>query len=150
MSAANLKQAEMEALAEAQRPIAPSPQVAARMRERILARARATFAPHKTVRQGDGQWEAVTPLVDAKLLFRDEVSETLLYRLLPGAELPGHAHPGNEECMMLEGEMWIGELCLLAGDFHLGKQGHDHDTIRSPKGALLYVRRAFEPGSVRP
>jgi hypothetical protein len=83
----------------------------------------------------------MAPRVEMKLLFRSDSAEALLYRLHPGAELDGHPHLTDEECVMLAGEMWIGDLLLKAGDFHLGRCGLAHAGIRSPKGALVYVRR---------
>ncbi len=134
-----------EAIQHALHPISPAPEARQALRGRILERARRPLTPpHHTVRADEGAWQQVAPLVEVKLLFRDDHSEAVLYRLQPGAELSSHDHPSDEECMMLEGEMWIGDLRLAAGDFHLGQRGRPHPAITSPKGALLYVRRGID------
>jgi quercetin dioxygenase-like cupin family protein len=121
------------------------------LRARILERARnatqTDSSPHQTVRDEEGDWQEIAPLVEMKVLFRNAQAEAIMYRLHPGAELPGHEHPTDEECMMLEGEMWIGDLRLRAGDFHFGCQGVGHAGIHSPQGALLYVRRGILAGA---
>jgi anti-sigma factor ChrR (cupin superfamily) len=60
-------------------------------------------------------------------------------RVTPGAVYPAHAHDGDEECLVLEGEVSFGELTLRAGDFHLARKGHRHPQASSPQGCVLYI-----------
>src|SRR5262249_14959288 len=105
----------LEALASA---IAPAPLDAARrdaIRARMQSRIRATVVEGtSTLRAGPGGWTAFAPLVDLKILHRDEQHgrQTVLYRLQPGATLPPHPHEDNEECLVLEGEICLGDLRL--------------------------------------
>lgn len=82
------------------------------------------------------------PGVEKKLLIYDPEArtESYLLRLAPGARLPRHAHDKLEECMMIEGEAMIGDLRLVAGDYHAIKPGQDHPEVVTETGALAYIR----------
>ena len=131
-------------IAEALKPIAPGPDRAARMRGRVLDAVRTSgrgdSSMYLTVRATEGAWVEIAPLVQRKRVYRDRTGEAYLLRLLPGAVLAGHDHPAHEECVVLEGETFLGDIRLAAGDFHLARADTDHGVVRSPKGALLYVR----------
>jgi quercetin dioxygenase-like cupin family protein len=58
----------------------------------------------------------------------------------PGAVLPPHEHPADEECLVLEGEIEFGEIVARAGDYHMAPEGVPHGHTRSPKGGLMFVR----------
>ena len=66
-----------------------------------------------------------------------------LLRLAPGAALPAHRHPVDEECVVLEGEVQIGTLRVGAGGFHLGRKDVLHDRLCSAGGALIFLRGAI-------
>ena len=131
-------------IAEVLDPIEPGPDQAATMRGRVLDAARASgrydSSKYLTVRATEGDWVEIAPLVQRKRVYRDRTGEAYLLRLLPGAVLAGHNHPAHEECVVLEGETFLGDIRLAAGDFHLARADTDHGIVRSPKGALLYVR----------
>ncbi|MGQ0677819.1 MAG: cupin domain-containing protein [Rhodospirillales bacterium] len=99
-------------------------------------------ANSRTIRADVGEWLEVAPGVTMKRLHQDndDAVKSVLLRLLPGASLPPHDHPHSEECLVIEGEITIGDLHLGAGDFHVAYPGSPHDAIRSRRGALLYVR----------
>jgi quercetin dioxygenase-like cupin family protein len=92
-----------------------------------------------------GEWMPVALGVAAKMLHVDETGYSFLLRLDPGATLPAHAHDGDEECIVVEGEARLGDLNILAGDYHLARRGSRHGDIFSPDGALLYIRRQGRP-----
>ena len=95
-----------------------------------------------TLRAAEGPWVSLAPGAEKKVLYVDRAEgiESYLVRIAPGARVPAHEHSALEECLMLEGEMFIGTLRLVAGDYHAVPAGISHDEIWSPKGALLYVR----------
>lgn len=95
-----------------------------------------------TIRASEGQWEVVGEGVLKKRLFvdREEGFEAFLLRLEAGACVPAHPHSMREECIMLEGEISIGDLHLSAGDYHVVPAGTDHPDVHSKTGGLLYVR----------
>lgn len=95
-----------------------------------------------TVRAGEGEWLDYAPGVQLKPLWRDAGDESFLLRLRPGASIAGHPHPRDEECLMLEGEAFIGDILLRAGEFQLAPAGTRHRDLTSDVGALLWVRGA--------
>lgn len=95
-----------------------------------------------TVRLDDGEWMPIRPGIERKLLYRDPTTGTgsYLFRMQPGAMIEGHHHPGAEECLVLEGDLTIGELRLNAGDYHVAEEGTIHPDLRSHGGAVMFVR----------
>jgi anti-sigma factor ChrR (cupin superfamily) len=61
-----------------------------------------------------------------------------LVRMAPGSMLPPHRHPIDEECVVVEGEVAIGDARLGAGGLHLGRRDVLHDRVRSDGGALVF------------
>jgi len=68
----------------------------------------------------------------------------MLVRALPGSTYESHLHvQGHEECLVLEGELTMGDLKLLAGDFHLAAKGSSHPPAYSATGCLLHISTAL-------
>lgn len=128
---------------------AASQRIKSRLMQRVahLAQAEAqTEAPrHRTVQPHEGAWRDLGDGLSLKVLHRAGDAMSYLLRLAPGARLPAHRHPMDEECVVLEGAVQIGTLRLGPGGFHLGAQGVPHDVIECPEGALLFLRGAV-PG----
>lgn len=115
----------------------------ARVKQRILRRIAAESTPrHLTVAAPQGPWQPFAPGVTMKLLHQDGGTLSYLLRLQPGASLPAHRHPQDEECLVLEGEMHIGDIVIGPGGYHLGRRGVLHDRLSSPGGALIFLRGA--------
>lgn len=132
-------------LLEAVAPLEAAPP--AGLRGRILERVRAqatvgTVGTH-TIHADGGQWQVLLPRVGIKMLREDEAGVlSYLLRLEPGAELPPHQHPLDEECMVLAGEVHIGDLVVSAGGYHLAPRGVPHGRLTTATGALLFLRSA--------
>jgi quercetin dioxygenase-like cupin family protein len=111
------------------------------MRARVLAECGKTCTP-LIVRAAENEWRALAPGVSIKLLRTDTAARnmTAYFRLEPGASLGSHEHTQPEECLVLEGEIFIGAHRLAAGDMHLAATGSVHAAVTSPRGALLLVR----------
>lgn len=124
------------------KPIEPPSARAASLRERVLGAARAASADTDkiTIPADCGKWRVIAPLVSMKMLHATRESRSFLLRLEPGGRLSPHDHPGDEECMVLEGEIFLGDVRATAGTFHLAPKGSRHGEITSPGGALLYLR----------
>jgi quercetin dioxygenase-like cupin family protein len=90
---------------------------------------------------GEG-WVELLPKAHAKLLFTDGEAESYMIRLEPGAWAPAHEHPADEECLVLEGSLWQGDVFLKAGDFHVARPGMKHGELRTDTGALVFIRYA--------
>jgi anti-sigma factor ChrR (cupin superfamily) len=115
----------------------------ARVKHRVLQAIAAESTPrHFTVPGGDNGWQPFGEGLRIKALHETGGVMSYLVRLAPGASLPPHRHPIDEECVVLGGEVVIGELRVAAGGFHLGRQGVPHDRLHSEAGAVIYLRGA--------
>ncbi|MEW6039513.1 MAG: cupin domain-containing protein [Pseudomonadota bacterium] len=87
-------------------------------------------------------WVEVGEGVMKKDLCADGTLASRFYRLEPGARVPAHSHLQDEECMMLEGEVFLGDILLCAGEYQLAPVGSRHGEVYSDVGATLFVRGA--------
>lgn len=136
-------------LLEALRPVEPGPLRAAALKARLqaeLASARAS-GEFVTVLRGQGAWRSVAPGVALKPLVDAPGICAFLLRMDAGASLPPHDHPTREESVILEGEVWLGDVLCHAGDFHLAPAGRRHGTVRTESGCLIYVRTGGGKGT---
>jgi quercetin dioxygenase-like cupin family protein len=123
-------------------PVMPAAAAASALRERVLARVRAAPAM-VTIRAGEGRWQPFLPKVEIKVLREADGYLNYLMRLEAGARVPAHDHPMDEECLVLEGEINIGDLVVRAGDYHVAPRGVHHGVLESRAGALLFLRSAI-------
>jgi quercetin dioxygenase-like cupin family protein len=99
---------------------------------------------HVTQFAAAGEWFAMSEQISFKVLNQQGGTASYLLKMQPGAILPAHHHPVDEECLVLEGELSIGEeLVLHPGDFHLALKDLPHADIASRTGALLFLRGAI-------
>ena len=73
---------------------------------------------------------------------------SILLRMAPGSSLPAHFHEDDEECVVLEGRVRIGDVRVSAGDYHLALSGSRHGELQSDSGALLFLRTTRQFGRV--
>jgi ChrR Cupin-like domain len=95
-----------------------------------------------TRRAGSGVWTEMAPGVTCTILFDDPVTKrrSMLVRALPGSVYESHIHDqGYEECLVLEGDLIMGDLTLSTGDFHVAAKGSSHPTATTKSGCLLYL-----------
>ena len=136
-------------LSEAVPPEPMEPARADRIKRRLMLRiAEEQRGRHLTVRADDGQWQPFGPGLTIKVLHEADGVMSYLLRLAPGATLPPHRHPMDEECVVLDGTLRIGELEVAAGGFHLGRQDVLHMPIVSEGGALIFLRGAVPEQSL--
>jgi quercetin dioxygenase-like cupin family protein len=133
----------LEALAanQAIEPIQPA--VAARIKHRVLERIARAETSHKTLHAADDTWQRFIHGVDIKVLHEADGIMSYLLRLAPGAVLAPHRHPADEECVVLDGSVRIGDdLVVRAGGFHLAHKNTLHAVITSEQGATIFLRGA--------
>lgn len=152
----------IEKLAEAHKPIEISPEVVNRMRGNIMTRIKKSAKINKktkalsqqvksssfsTVYAGNGEWIEAMPGGKFKVLHDDgngfKGVMSYLVRLDAGVELDGHDHPFDEECLMLEGDLTMGDITLNKGDFHYAPAGMPHGRLSTKKGCLAFIRGAL-------
>lgn len=95
-----------------------------------------------TILSTGGEWHQIMEGIEKKTLYRDEEAgvESYLLRAAPGARFPAHGHEKIEECLVLEGEFFIGDLRLSAGDFHAVPAGFDHVEHYTKTGTIVFLR----------
>ncbi|MEM7219280.1 MAG: cupin domain-containing protein [Pseudomonadota bacterium] len=129
----------------------PDPELEAapsrRMKRNIMARVRAAEpAGTRTIHaatDGDAEaWEFFLDGVQRRVLLQDDGAgvQTVLYLLEPGAGFPAHEHTHLEECMVLQGDILVGEYPVSAGAMHIAEPGFVHDKIVARTQAMLLIR----------
>lgn len=139
----------LAALAGLLPPVAPAPEVATRLRGRVLAEAASPRT--RVLRAQEGEWRPLVPGILIKTLRRDEAegTQTSLWRIAPGASVPPHPHSREEECLVLEGSVVHRGIEYFPGDFLLAAPGERHAPFTSPRGALLMIRSELVPDPAR-
>lgn len=120
-----------------------TPQRAREIKRRLLDRVADSDDSHLTIEADEGTWQPFAPGVQIKVLNEREGVLSYLLRLQPGASLPAHRHPLDEECIVLEGTLRVGTgIEIGAGGYHLAHQGALHATVSTRTGATVFLRGA--------
>ncbi|CAA6823391.1 MAG: Unknown protein [uncultured Thiotrichaceae bacterium] len=141
----------IELMANAHQEEAPSVEATDRMRSHIMQKISlkkaAKSATPKTVRDSCDDWVNAMPGAKFKVLQGDAENLTgvlsYLIQLEPGFEMAGHEHPFDEETLMLEGDLSLGDIQLQKGDFHFMEAGTTHGNVYTKNGCTAYMRGAF-------
>lgn len=113
------------------------------VRGRLLERVADADRSHLTIDVNQGQWQALLEGVSIKVLHEQAGVLSYLLRFEPGAALPPHRHPLDEECVVLEGRLRVGSGVEIGpGAFHLAHAGALHASISSASGATVFLRGA--------
>ena len=117
--------------------------VAARIKLKLFQRIAAADKHLVAIPADADTWKPFLPGVSIKVLHRHGDMMSYLLRMAPGAVIPAHRHPYEEECVVLEGSLHIGDVRLSAGGFLLVHEGVLHDELVAEEdGATLYLRGA--------
>jgi len=100
------------------------------------------------LRSTDGTWTDFCPGVRLKILDEDPSSSTRTYlvSMESGAIVPEHPHSLEEQCLVLEGEVWVGDHPLRSGDWHVAKPVSHHGNFSTRTGCLLLIKSEVFPG----
>lgn len=107
------------------------------LRESPLA-ARPGDAP-LTVRDADAGWPDYAPGIRRRVLWQRDGQAALLYHAEPGASVPNHVHGHDEECLMVQGELFLDDLLLQTGDYQLAPAGTGHRLTQTDTGVVIYA-----------
>lgn len=99
----------------------------------------------RLVRHGRRRWSEVSAGVEALALWGDREVVSMLVRFAPGASVPDHHHALDEDCLVLDGEMFLGDILLRAGDYQLAPAGGGHWGETSDVGVLFFFHGALDP-----
>jgi anti-sigma factor ChrR (cupin superfamily) len=139
-------------IAEALEPESLDPATDSRIQQKLWRRIAADNTPRHLTQPpsapGGRGWQPFGHGVQIKVLHESGGTMSYLLHLAPGASLPAHRHPVDEECVVLEGEVQIGSLRLAAGGFHLGRKDVLHDRLASVAGAVIFLRGAVPDPSL--
>ncbi len=97
----------------------------------------------ESIFSGENGWIESQAGVFQKNLWTDGTVASRFFRLEAGAHINGHNHPVDEECMMLSGEIFMGDILLQAGDYQHAPAGSEHIEMSTDAGAVLFVRGAL-------
>lgn len=98
----------------------------------------------------EAAWQPLRRGVLIKTLFEAAGRSSIVARLAPGAHVPGHAHAVGEECLMVQGELFLGDVLLREGEFQWAPAGSAHDGLYTDTGCLLFFHGAVDPVVVDP
>lgn len=93
-------------------------------------------------RGADARWEPTAiDGIEIRRLFMDTPRNqmTMLVRMAAGTAYPRHIHDGPEECLVLEGELRVGDDLLRPGDYQRAAPGSKHAVQSTDTGCLLLI-----------
>jgi quercetin dioxygenase-like cupin family protein len=134
----------LDAFAAAHTADSVEQRVADEIRRRVLGRiAEATTPTNLTVQPSADTWRPFVPGVSIKVLHKADGIMSYLLKLAPGAKVDAHHHPVDEECIVLEGSLQVGnDLLLQTGAFHLARRDTIHTIVTTTTGATIFLRGA--------
>lgn len=91
------------------------------------------------VRDAEAGWPEFAPGIRRRVLWTAAGQASLLYRADPGASVPVHSHGHDEECFMVQGELFLDDLLLQQGDYQLAPAGTGHRITETDTGVILYA-----------
>ncbi|MDP3493856.1 MAG: cupin domain-containing protein [Hyphomonadaceae bacterium] len=135
------------ALNAAARPVDPADPANAAAIERVRAQVMQMIAAdsarhHVVIKPDDGTWHPFVPGITRKVLSIQDGVMSYLLKFEPGAVLPAHRHPIDEECVVLEGTLKLGGHLLPAGSFHRVPRDVLDCESSSDEGTVIYLRGA--------
>ena len=94
-------------------------------------------------------WLPFAPGIVRRLLWTDGQQAAMLYRTVAGAAVPHHGHGYDEECLMIDGELFLDDVLLRPGDYQLAPAGTEHAEVSTDTGCLLFAHGDLELQLVR-
>lgn len=84
---------------------------------------------------------APIPGVETRILQIDRERDRVTFeaRLEPGSAYPPHEHHGPEECYILSGDLWVGDVHMKAGDYQSLESGSMHEAQSTDGGCQLLL-----------
>jgi quercetin dioxygenase-like cupin family protein len=101
--------------------------------------------PMRWVEPGHRRWVQSAAGVEVLPLRGDSEVVSMLVRFEPGASVADHRHALNEDCLVLEGEMFLGDILLRCGDYQLAPAGGSHFGETSDVGVVFFFHGALDP-----
>jgi ChrR Cupin-like domain len=84
-------------------------------------------------------WPVYAPGIRRRILWQKDGQAAMLYLTEPLAEVPHHSHHHDEECFMVQGELYLDDILLMEGDYQLAPHGTEHHVTRTDTGVVLFA-----------
>ena len=120
-----------------QQPVQAAEDAVLFLRESALP-APAGAAP-MTVRDEQAGWPDYAPGIQRRVLWQHAGQAAMLYYAQPGAAVPLHSHGHDEECLMVQGELFLDDVLLQPGDYQLAPAGTSHRITETDTGVVIYA-----------
>jgi hypothetical protein len=87
------------------------------------------------------EWEEAAPGIHVKILARNAENDSvsMLVRLDPGTDYPGHTHAGIEQLHLLHGILKVDDRTLSPGDFLHSEPGSVDQRVWSETGCTCFL-----------
>jgi anti-sigma factor ChrR (cupin superfamily) len=87
------------------------------------------------------EWEEPAPGIHVKILATNPQNDSvsMLVRLDPGTDYPGHRHAGTEELHLLHGVLNVDDRTLYPGDFIHAEAGSVDQRVWSDTGCTCFL-----------
>ena len=92
-----------------------------------------------TVHDAAAGWVDLTSRIRRRVLWQRDGQAAMLYFALPGAKVPLHIHQHDEECIVLQGEVFLDDVLLRPGDYQLAPAGGGHRVTETETGVVVYA-----------
>lgn len=92
-----------------------------------------------TVHDKDAGWPDYAPGIRRRVLWQRDGQAAMLYCAQPGVSVPMHTHGHDEECLMVQGELFLDDLLLRQGDYQLAPAGTGHRITETDTGVVIYA-----------
>jgi quercetin dioxygenase-like cupin family protein len=92
-----------------------------------------------TVRDEDAGWPDYAPGIQRRVLWQHAGQAAMLYYAQPGARVPLHTHGHDEECLMVQGELFLDDVLLRPGDYQLAPAGTGHRITETDTGVVIFA-----------
>lgn len=91
------------------------------------------------------RWVPSRPGVQVMPLCGDAQVVSMLVRFEPGGAVPDHHHALDEDCLVLAGDMFLGDILLRPLDYQLAPAGGGHFGEMSDGGVTFFFHGALDP-----
>jgi ChrR Cupin-like domain len=98
----------------------------------------------ESIMDNESGWVEIQKGVCQKVLWTDGKVLSRFFRLEADTRIDGYQHPLDEECMVLSGDIFMGDILLQEGDYTLVHAGIVPLDIFSDTGVLFFIRGAVQ------
>ena len=92
-----------------------------------------------TVTDSEAGWPQFAPGIKRRVLWQRGHQASMLYYAEPGLHVPQHRHGHDEECLMLQGDLFLDDQLLQTGDYQLAPAGTGHRRTETDTGAVIFA-----------